>query len=191
MIYWIGYFFCTICSFLFFPLRIIGRENIPEGACILASNHISNLDPIIVGLCTRRRTSYMAKDSLFKKGIGWIMHGVGAYPVKRGSADIGSIRESLRRLAAGEPLVVFPEGTRKKEGVDLVPHPGIGLIAVKGGVPVVPIFIKDSDKVLPPGAKFFRRHVVEVVIGRGKIYPRTSSPEEIAAQIVREIYSLT
>ena len=192
MIYWIGYFFCTICSFLFFPLRIIGRENIPEGACILASKHISNLDPIIVGLCTRRRTSYMAKDSLFKKGVSWIMFGVGAYPVKRGSADIGSIRESLRRLENGEPLVVFPEGTRKrKAGAAPAPHPGIALIAVKSGVPVVPVFIRDSNQVLPPGAKFFRRHTVEVVIGKGMVYPKGSPMEEIAAGIVKEIYSLS
>ena len=191
MIYWIGYFFWSICSFLFFPIRVIGRENLPRGACILASNHISNLDPMIIGLVTGRRTSYMAKDSLFKKGFAWVLYAVGAYPVKRGSADIGSIRESLRRLERGEPLVLFPEGTRKKKvGAALAPHPGISLIAVKSGCLVVPVFIRNSDKVLPPGAKFLRRHALEVIVGQGTIYRKTSSMEDIASQIVKEIYSL-
>ncbi len=191
MIYWIGYFLCSICSALFFPLRVTGRENLPKGSCLLASNHISNLDPIIVGLVTGRRTSYLAKDSLFKKGVAWIMYGVGAFPVKRGSADIGSIREALRRLGRGEPLVVFPEGTRKKQnGGTLTPHPGIALIAVKSGCPVVPIYVKGAEKVLPPGSRFLHRHDVEVIIGRGKVYQRSQPMEDIARQIVEDIYSL-
>ena len=152
---------------------------------------MSNLNPIIVGLVTGRRTSYMAKDSLFKRGLTWIMYGVGAFPVKRGSADIGSIREALRRLGRGEPLVVFPEGTRKKkDGGKLAPHPGVALIAVKSGCPVVPVYVKGSEKVLAPGAMFPHRHGVRVIIGRGKVYQRSQSMEDIARQIVDDIYSL-
>src|SRR3989338_365801 len=115
MVYWIAHVLFVIVSKLIFPIKVKGREYIPaQNSFILASNHLSNLDPMILGLASRRRLSYIAKESLFKNKIfGVILHQVGAFPIKREAADFRAIRETLRRLKKGSPIVIFPEGTRK------------------------------------------------------------------------------
>lgn len=191
MIYWIGHVFWIIVSKVFFPCHVKGLENIPSGGCILASNHLSNLDPMIVGISSRRRLSYMAKDSLFKNSFfSFVLYQVNAFPVKRGSADIGALRTALKRLSDGSPLVVFPEGTRKKGNTDQQIQSGIGFLAVKSGVPVIPVLIEGADKVLPPGVSFPRRHRVNVVFGPAKKYDAQKEYSHIAEDIVGAIQSL-
>ena len=189
MIYAIAWIIWKIFRTLSFPVKIQGKENVPaKGACIFASNHLSYLDPMIIGGCFPRYISYMAKASLFKnKVFAFFLKGVGAFPVKRDFADIGAVKEALKRLKAGCPLVLFPEGTRlaaQKQN-----HPGIAFIAAKSGVPVVPVYLKGSDQVLPAGAKFLRRSPVSVSFGPPKIYSKEISYNEIADQIMKEIYS--
>lgn len=190
MIYGIAWVLWEIFQTLSFPLKVLGKENVPrEGVCIFASNHSSYLDPMIIGGCFPRYISYMAKDSLFKnKLFGFLLNGVGAFPVKRDSADIGAIKEALKRLKKGFPLVVFPEGTRLASQKEV--HPGVAFIAAKSGIPVVPVYIKGSDQVLPPGAKFLKRCLVSISFGPPKIYSKENSYEEIADQIMREIHLL-
>ena len=188
MIYGIAWVIWEILRTLAFPLKVQGRENVPaQGACIFASNHLSYLDPMIIGGCFSRYISYMAKDSLFKnKVFAFFLKGVGAFPVKRESSDIGAIKEALKRLKAGCPLVLFPEGTRLTSQKEI--HPGVAFIAAKSGAPVVPVYIKGSDQVLPPGAKFLRRFPVSVSFGPPKIYSKETSYEEVADRIMKEIY---
>jgi len=167
MIYWIAYFFLKLFSYIFYPLTIRHRENIPaQGGFIFASNHKSNMDPMLVGLTARRRISYMAKDSLFKNPVAaFFIRAFGAFPVRRGRPDRGALKEALKRLGAGQPLVLFPQGTRaaghRKSG-----EAGLGFLAVKAGVPVVPVRIFDSNKVLPQGRKYLLPHRVTIVIGK-------------------------
>ena len=188
MIYGIAWVIWKILRTLSFPLKVQGKENVPaKGACIFASNHLSYLDPMIIGGCFPRRVSYLAKDSLFKnKLFGFFLNGVGAFPVKRDTADIGAIKEALKRLKAGCPLVLFPEGTRLTSQKEI--QAGVALIAVKSGVPVVPVYLKGSNQVLPPGAKFLKRCPVSVTFGAPKIYSKEISYPKIAAQIMQEIY---
>ncbi len=188
MIYGIAWVIWKILRTLSFPLKVQGKENVPrKGAFILASNHLSYLDPMIIGECFPRYISYMAKESLFKnKLFAFFLNGVGAFPVKRETADIGAIKEALKRLKGGCPLVLFPEGTRLTSQKEI--HPGAALIAVKSGVPVVPVYLKGSDRVLPPGTKSLRRFPASVSFGLPQVYSKKNSYEEIADQIMREIH---
>lgn len=192
MIYYISYFFFKLLSFLFFPLNVSGRGDLPrtEGF-IVASNHVSNMDPFILGVASRRRLSYMAKDSLFRHPVlRYLLYRVDAYPIKRGASDFRAMRETLRRLKKGSPIVLFPEGTRKGASGEKKVHEGIGFIAQKGHVAVVPAWIQGSEKVLPPGAKTLKRHPVTVVFGKPLYFSAEQSYAEIASQVMETVTAL-
>ncbi len=189
MIYWIAHVLWTIVSKIFFPIKVRGLKNIPSrGGFILASNHLSNLDPMILGLASGRRLNYMAKESLFRnKTSKFILKQVGAYPVKRDASDVWAIKETLKRLEKGG-VVIFPEGTRKsREGIKRI-HGGIGLLAVKSGVLVIPTFIRGSDKVMPPGSKFIKYAKVIVRFGKPVRFTARGSYHDIASKIMNDVY---
>ncbi len=192
MIYWISYDIIKIIGQIFSPRTILGKEHVPkQGAFILASNHRSNLDPLLIGLCFNRRISYMAKDSLFHHPImRSFLHKVEAFPIRRDTADIGALREALRRLKRGLPVVVFPEGTRQGSGKEGKIQPGIGFLATKSGVPVVPVHIDGSEKVLPPKAGMMRRARVAVSFGKPVVFPEKQAYPEMVASIMKEIEAL-
>ena len=145
--------------FLFFyNYRVTGRENVPEGGAYIAcANHLSAIDPIFVGISLPHRMFFMAKAELFRtRLIGALMRGLGAYPIKRGEADIKSIKTSLKLLGDGKVLGLFPEGTRFKAS-EAAAEPGIALLAIKSKVPMLPVAIVSNYK-------FFRR--TRVIIGK-------------------------
>lgn len=195
MIYWIAYVLFKIISGTVFPCTFFGKKNLPpQGSYILASNHLSNLDPMILGISRWRRFSYLAKDSLFKNKISsFFLHQVGAFPIKRNTSDFRAVRETMKRLKHGCPVVIFPEGRRKGSGDEsgnAQAEQGIGLIAVRSGVPVIPAFIFGSDKVMPPKARWIQRHPVTVKIGSPMHFSKGQSYAEISEQILREILKL-
>ncbi len=181
-----------VLSKLYFPIQVTGLENIPARAgCIFASNHVSNLDPFIVGICCRRPLSYVAKDSLFKnKFFAYVLGIVGAFPIKRNSVDFRALRQALKRLSEGHPLLVFPEGTRLAKDGERKIQPGIGFLAVKSGVEVIPVFIQDSEKSLPPGARKLTRHPVRVYIGKGRKFLQDEDYPRIAKEIMDSVMAL-
>ncbi|MFA5259636.1 MAG: lysophospholipid acyltransferase family protein [Candidatus Omnitrophota bacterium] len=192
MIYWSSYLIIKIFSKIFFPFAVEGLEHLPShGSYIFASNHRSYLDPLIIGLCVWRRISYMAKKSIFKNPfLGWFLRQVGTFPVRRGEPDIGALREALRRLKNGSPLLLFPQGTRlDSEGIKA--QPGIGFLVAKSQVPVIPVFIQGSNHVLPPGARWFKRHPIRVRIGPPVKIAVGQSYEKIADQVMAAIGSLS
>lgn len=128
---------------IFHPLRFIGRENLPaEGRQVLICNHQSWLDCATVGLMQRRVAHFMAKAELFKNPIvNWFIRKLGAFPVKRGQADIGAIKHALKLLKEDEVLCIFPEGTRSRSESMLDFHKGAASIAIKAGAPAIPVFI--------------------------------------------------
>lgn len=145
---------------------VVGKENIPaSGAFLLAPIHRSNIDTPLAAAVTRRRLRFMGKDSIWKiKAIGWVMSALGAFPVTRGSADREALKRCVAVLESGEPLVLFPEGTRQS-GPRVQPlFDGAAYVAVKAGVPIVPVGIGGSERVMPKGSKMiFPRKCVLVV----------------------------
>lgn len=193
MFYWFSYCFVKMLAAIFSPRTVLGRENIPQGgAFIIASNHLSNLDPFLIGLSLRRRSSYMAKDALFRnKILKCMLQGVEAFPIRRGSADVWALRETLRRLKRGMPVVMFPEGTRQSSQTEKKIQTGIGFLAVKGNVPVIPVYIDGSDRVLPPGAKLPKRNHVTISFGKPLVFSKEQSYLEIVTSVMDEIQALS
>jgi len=163
--------FCRI----YFRLRVFGSDNIPKtGAFILAPIHRSNVDTPIVSLVTKRRLRFMGKDSLWKiKPIGVILSALGGFPVTRGSADLEALKRCLAVLKLGEPLVMFPEGTRQS-GPKIHPlFDGAAYLAIKADVPIVPVGFGGTEGVMPKGSKMVLPRRCSVVVGK-PIYPPKS-----------------
>lgn len=148
-------------------MRIEGKHHIPRsGAFVLAPVHRSYLDTPIVAGVTRRRLRYMGKDSLWhRRWKGWLCSALGAFPVTRGTADREALRRCIAVLEAGEPLVLFPEGERKSGPVVQPLFQGAAYVAVKAGVPIVPVGIGGSERVMPKGVKVPRPRKVVVRVG--------------------------
>ena len=128
-------------------IKVAGRNNIPNrGGFILASNHLSNIDPVVLGIVCRRRLNYMAKEELFRIPVlSWMIRHYGAFPVRRNTPDFRSIRQAIERLKSGCGLVVFPEGSRgvmQQENFKI--HGGIAFLARRTDVPIVPAYIRLS-----------------------------------------------
>lgn len=174
---------------LFARLEVTGLENLPrEGPVVIVSNHVSNLDPVVVGCSVPRRVHYMAKEELFRNRLlGALIKQLAAFPVKRGKSDISAIRQSLHFLEQGLVIGMFPEGTRSKSGELQKPHPGVAMIALKGSAPIVPMAIH--------GSKAFKN--IRVFIGKPLYYPEyyncklnTETIEKVSRQVMVEIACL-
>lgn len=181
-----------------FRLRVKGIENIPSnGGFILCSNHLSNLDPVILGTALPRPAYYVAKDSLFRNPIFarviTILH---AIPIQ----EKGLFRKTFKRaeelLLRGEALLIYPEGTRSKDGSLGRAKGGVGmLVSTLREIPVIPARIIGSNRALPPGALFIRPYQIEVRFGRPIHFEIPSSPsratyQEIANTIMAAIGKL-
>ncbi|MBW4082852.1 1-acyl-sn-glycerol-3-phosphate acyltransferase [Paenibacillus sp. S150] len=131
---------------ILFPLKIIGKENVPEeGGVLLCANHISLLDPMTIGIKLRRQVKYMAKAELFKVPVlGWLINKLGAFPVKRGGVSKESIKTALNTLRSGHVMGIFPEGTRNSDSG--VAKKGAASFALRSGAAVVPAAIVGSYK---------------------------------------------
>ncbi|WP_371370841.1 lysophospholipid acyltransferase family protein [Sporomusa aerivorans] len=161
---------------LVFRWKVSGVENIPAGGVIIAANHISLWDPPLVGAAIPRRIHYMAKEELFAHPLfSWIITKLGAFPVKRGSADRTAIRTALTLLENGSVLGIFPEGTRSKDGKLGAPEPGLALLARKAGVPVVPAAIIGTNLVFKKGHWLPR---FQVIFGKPLHFSRDDSAKE-------------
>ncbi len=149
-------------------MTIEGRENVPEhGPFLLAPTHRSILDTPIASGVTHRRMRFMGADKYWKnKAFGRLLTTLGGFPVSRGTADREALKRCIAVLEGGEPLVLFPEGERKSGPLVLPLFDGATYVAVKAGVPIVPVGIGGSERAMPKGAKFIRPRKVHVVIGK-------------------------
>lgn len=163
---------------------VTGTENIPNsGPVLIAPIHRSNVDFAFTIFMTRRKTFFMAKDSLWGVPVlAQLISTMGAFPVKRGTADRESLAFAQQVLEEGQALVLFPEGTRQ-EGNDVKDlHDGAMFIASRTGAPVVPVGIGHTERAMPRGAKFPRPVKVSIVIGE-PIQPPTSETRVTRSQI--------
>jgi 1-acyl-sn-glycerol-3-phosphate acyltransferase len=149
-------------------MSVEGRENVPtEGAFLLTPVHRSILDTPISSGVTRRRMRYMGADKYWKnERFGRLLTALGAFPVTRGTADREALKRCIAVLEGGEPLVLFPEGERKSGAVVQPLFDGAAYIAVKAGVPIVPVGIGGSERVMPKGSKFIYPRKLYVIIGK-------------------------
>lgn len=177
---------------VFFGLKVYGLTGIPRrGGFILASNHTSNLDPMILGVACNRPLNFMAKEDLFRSHFfGRLLLTVGAFPVKRNFVDISAIKEAINRLKNGGALVVFPEGTRSQNKDNMQGQPGIGMLSRKANCPILPAFISGADKAMPPGSRIIKPTKITVRFGSPMKFDNGSSYELIAEQTMKEIFAL-
>jgi 1-acyl-sn-glycerol-3-phosphate acyltransferase len=166
-IYRIGHTLCTVVAKLAFRLKIYGRENlIEDGPAIYASNHASYLDPPLVGVACRKEVFYLARKTLFEKPVlGPLLPRINCIPVDRDRGDVAAVRTLLRLLKEGKRVVVFPEGTRSKDGNLQPARAGLGLIIAKSLAPVVPVRVFGSYAALPRSGGI---HFVPITLVVGK-----------------------
>lgn len=144
-------FFRSIITFIFkiaFNLKFEGTENLPKsGGYVYACNHRSYADPVFISLKIKKRCTYMAKEELFKNPLfSLLIRAFGAFPVERGKGDMSVINNSIDKLKSGKNLVIFPEGTRSKDGKVGNGKTGVALIAAKSNCDVIPVGIVYEGK---------------------------------------------
>lgn len=186
--YWVFRGLIVLFCRAFWRVTVEGKEHLPKsGAFIVSPIHRSNIDFAVVAAITSRRMRYMGKDTLWKvKPAGWFFTAMGGFPVRRGTAD----REALRRCAdvieGGEPLVLFPEGTRQTGPLVGEVFDGAAFLAARTGVPVIPIGVGGSEPAMPKGAKYLKPVKVHVVIG-APLHPERSDTGKASRRAVREL----
>ncbi|HEU5306576.1 MAG TPA: lysophospholipid acyltransferase family protein [Acidimicrobiia bacterium] len=150
-----------------FRIRVVGKERVPkQGAYIVAPTHRSILDVPFAATITPRTVRFLAKDDLFSTPIGRrLFDALGAVEVERGTADRGAMRALEGVLARGEPVAIFPEGTRRSGPQIAELYAGAAYLSVKFGVPIVPVGIGGSEHILPKGKVLPRVHRVAVSVG--------------------------
>lgn len=173
-------------------LEVKGIDNIPmEGGVIVASNHISYLDPPLLGAIIPRKVTFMARRGLFDIKVPllrWVIRHY-AFPVDREKTLPSTIKEALRRLKNRELLVIFPEGRRSETGGLLEGKKGIGLIVGRSRVAVVPALIQGTDRALPVGGKWLRKAKISVIFDK-PLYFSENNSELITKKIMTLIGEL-
>jgi 1-acyl-sn-glycerol-3-phosphate acyltransferase len=172
IVYQVGAGLLRFLARLFWRVRVEGRENVPtDGPFVVAPVHRSNIDTVLMPFVTRRQLRYMAKDSLWRyRWSARLLTALGGFPVNRESADRESLRTCEAALRRGEPVVIFPEGTRREGPVVADLYEGAAFVAIRGGVPILPVGIGGSAGAMPRGSKLLRPVKIRIVIGPA-IYP--------------------
>jgi len=188
-IYRLGYTLSKVVAKLGFRLRIYGQENlIEDGPAILASNHASYLDPPLVGVSCRKDIYFLARKTLFEKPVfGPLIAQLNTVPVDRDRGDVGAIRAMIKLLKSGNRVLVFPEGTRSKDGNLQPARAGVGLLIAKSLAPVVPVRVFGSHSALPRtgGIRFVP---ITVVIGKPLFFTKQDlgDDERAAYQVLSD-----
>jgi len=176
--------------YVFWRVRVAGRENVPtEGPFILAPVHRSNVDTPLAGCTTRRRMRFVGKESMWRyRWSAWLFDGMGGFPVHRSGADRQALRLCEAALRYGDPVVIFPEGTRKSGPVVQDLFDGAAFLATRTGAPIVPVGIGASARAMPLGARYLRPGKVTVIIGE----PLQPPPRaERSSGVRRQVHELT
>ena len=159
-----------------FSLQVRGQSHVPRaGPCVVACNHVSLLDPPVLGVACPRRLSFLAREDLFRSwSLGAFLRGIHAIPIHRGVSDVGAIRAALAILRAGGAVAIFPEGTRQRSGVLAMPRRGVVLLAAVARVPIIPVLVKGTYQAMPAGVEGVRLAKIRVAFGPPISY--TASP---------------
>jgi 1-acyl-sn-glycerol-3-phosphate acyltransferase len=166
-------------------LRASGRENIPaSGAAILVSNHLSHLDVFVLGILAPRPLNYVARSTLFVPVLGTLIRSVGGFPIQREGMGASGLKETLRRIRNGGIVVLFPEGTRSRDGELAAIKPGIAVLAARARVPIIPAAVAGTFEAWPRRRLFPWPYPVRVHYGPA------IRPEELAGLAPEAVVSL-
>lgn len=184
--------FSRLVGVLLFGLRVEGRQNAPEtGGALVCSNHQSFFDPVLVGLAFDRRLNYMARKSLFRVPVlKQLIVFLNAIPLDRSGAGIEGIKETLKRLRRDELVLIFPEGTRTRDGELNALKPGFCVLARRGKAPLVPVAIDGAYQAWPRSSKWPRLSKVRVRIGQPIEVEliKQLSDEQLIAELDRRLH---
>jgi 1-acyl-sn-glycerol-3-phosphate acyltransferase len=150
--YWdVLQYLCRVLCAVLFRVRCRGRQHMPRrGGALVVANHQSYLDPVLVGIGSCRYPSMLARRELFRfPPLGWLIRSLNGVPIDRQGADVSAVKETLRRLKRGQVVVLFPEGTRTRDGRVTPLRPGFALLARRAGVPIVPAAIDGAWQAWP------------------------------------------
>ena len=193
MWYKAGKFFFWLFFRVFCGFQVKGGEYLPKsGGFILVSNHVSNLDPIALGCASSADLYFMAKEELFRNPFfGWLLRKVHAFPLKRKGADLSAIRTAIKRVNSGGAILIFPEGTRSTDGKLGAPQEGIGFLVEKLNVPVIPAFIKGTEKAMAKGKVLVRPAKITVRFGKQISLERRVAHSDVAVSVMQAIKQLS
>lgn len=165
--YRVGWLFFRLCYSTYFRWKLVGREHVPlSGSVILAGNHASFIDPPLIGCALHREINYLARESLFRfPVVGAVLRSWNAVPVDRDGGGARGLKAILDRLLKGGAIIVFPEGTRTKDGSLQPARSGIGLMVIKSTAPVIPVRVFGTYEAYGRHMKFPRPRKIGVVYG--------------------------
>ena len=183
---------------LYFRLERRGGQHVPlTGPLLMVSNHVSLLDPPVVGAAAPRPLYFLAKEELFRVPLlGRLIYAVNSRPVRRDGSDVRALKTALRLLGEGKAILIFPEGTRGRGGRLGEGKPGAGMLAVMSGAAVVPVHVSGTERALPRGRALPRPAKVRVAFGPplhfkpGTGDTRKESYREASAEMMRAIAQL-
>lgn len=177
------------------PVRVVGRYRVPKtGGLLILSNHLADVDPVVLWYASRRPIHFMAKSELFEMRIlGRLIRVFKAFPVKRGEPDRQAIKHAIRLLKAGECVAVFPEGQLSEDGRLQPVLPGVGLIAKMAGVPILCCGLRGTQRMMPYGTTVPRPAFGGVTVNWGEIreFSKDAEIEEITAWTESQLRMLT
>lgn len=197
----LGYGACQVLARLFgtalFRVRVVGREHVPAtGGGLVCANHQSYFDPVILGLSVDRRLNYMARDTLFKNpAFKWLIEFMDAIPIDRDGRSLAGLKETLRRLKEEELVLIFPEGTRTRDGELLPLKAGFCSVARRSQTPLIPVGFDGAFAAWPRTSPLPRLSVITVVIGE-PLWPKDIAAlkdNEVVAELgarIRQAFEL-
>ncbi len=184
--YWLGHSLSKIFAEIVCSYRVQNIEGLEtgEGGVLIASNHVSFLDPPLIGIAYRTPIYYFARKTLFDNPIAnFIFTRVNAIPVNQDKPEISSLKLVIRLLKEGKKVVIFPEGERTLDGkMKTEGEPGVGMIVAKANVPVLPVRLFGPEKALPRGSKKITPHPVTLVVGKPIEFSDLLNNEEMSTK---------
>lgn len=178
-VYWAGWSWFRGVAKASFNYEVIGRDRlIEEGGALIVSNHVSFLDPPLVGIAHKHGVYFLARKTLFTGFAAWLYPRWNSIPIDQENPDMSSLKNVIKRLKGGDRVVMFPEGERSWDGQMLAAKAGVGLIVSKAKVPVLPVRLFGAHEALPRGQAFWKNKQVTLVVGEPIQFPE----EELAGK---------